>query len=250
MNNISIVIITLNAETSLAKVLRQAKKLSDDIIVIDSGSTDKTESICKNNKAQFIHQDWLGFGLQKNLGNNKAINDWILSIDADEVLSNQLIEELKQINLNKSKVYDIPFTNIYCGKEIKFGRWRNESHIRLFNKTQVKWNENKVHEALIYNKSEVIKLKGKILHYSMNSKAEHLAKAKKYAQLGAQRLHAEGKKASFTKIYINPAFRFVKDYFFSLGFLDGKLGFQIATIIAKETYWKYAALRELRIKNV
>lgn len=245
MNKISIVIITLNADASLAKVLRQAKKLSDDIIVIDSGSKDNTKTICNINEVQFIQHEWLGFGLQKNLGNDLAKNDWVLSIDADEVLSKQLIEELKLLDLNENKVYNIPFTNIYCGKEIKFGRWRNESHVRLFNKTQVQWNENKVHEALVYNEKELVKLKGKILHYSMNSKAEHLAKAKKYAQLGAQRLHADGKKATFIKLYINPAFRFVKDYIFTLGFLDGRLGFQIAAIIAKETYWKYSALRKL-----
>lgn len=245
MNKISIVIITLNADASLAKVLRQAKKLSDDIIVIDSGSKDNTKTICNINEVQFVQQEWLGFGLQKNFGNNIAKYDWILSIDADEVLSKNLIEELKSLDLEENKVYDIPFTNIYCGKEIKFGRWRNESHVRLFNKTKVQWNDNKVHEALMYDKSDVVKLKGKILHYSMNSKAEHLAKAKKYAQLGAQRLKAEGKKASFIKIYLNPVFRFVKDYIFSLGFLDGQLGFQIAVIISKETYWKYSALRKL-----
>ena len=245
MNNISIVIITFNAETTLAKVLSQAKKLSEDIVIVDSGSTDRTIKICKSNEVKFIHQEWLGFGLQKNLGNNIAKNNWILSIDADEVICNSLIEELMDLDLNPDKVYDIPFTNIYCGKEIKFGRWRNESHVRLFNKTKVQWNENKVHESLLYDKNEVVKLKGKILHYSMNSKAEHLAKAKKYAKLGAQRLHAEGKKATFVKLYINPVFRFVKDYFFTLGILDGKLGFQIALIIAKETYWKYSALRDL-----
>lgn len=245
MNKISVVIITLNAEATLAKVLRQAKKLSDDIIIVDSGSTDHTKKICNTNEVKFITQEWLGFGLQKNLGNSLAKNDWVLSIDADEVICNSLIEELIDLDLNPNKVYNIPFTNIYCGKEIKFGRWRNESHVRLFNKTKVQWNKNKVHETLLYDKADVIQLKGKILHFSMNSKAEHLAKAKKYAQLGAQRLHAEGKKASFIKIYLNPVFRFVKDYFFSLGFLDGKLGFQIAVIISKETYWKYSALQKL-----
>lgn len=245
MNNISVVIISFNAEKTIEKVLDQALLLSDDIVVIDSLSTDKTKEICLTKNIHYKEQNWLGFGPQKNLGNQQAKNNWILSIDADEVLSNELINELKSLSLDTNTVYNIPFKNIYCGQEIKYGRWKNEHHIRLFNKAKVNWDDKEVHESLVLNNASVKKLKNDIYHYSMNSKVEHLAKAKKYALLGAEKLHKEGKKATFIKLYINPVFRFIKDYFFSLGFLDGKLGFQIAVIIAKETYWKYAALRDL-----
>jgi hypothetical protein len=109
----------------------------------------------------------------------------------------------------------------------------------------VQWDENAVHEGLFLKDLKKVKLRHPIYHYSMNSKAEHLAKAHAYAKMGASKLKLQDKKATFLKLYINPFYRFVKDYFFSMGFLDGKLGFQIAVIIAKESYWKYKNLKDI-----
>lgn len=246
MTQLSIIIITLNAERTLAQVLEKAIFVSDDIVVIDSGSSDKTKSIAQSFDVSFYQKEWGGFGAQKNFGNLKAKYDWILSVDADEVLSTKLSVELSNLVLtNEKAVYSIPFINNYCGKYIKYGRWKNERHVRLFNRKQVSWNENQVHEGLIFPKNRVIDLKGHITHFSMASSMEHLLKAKRYAEMGALKLQQQGKKASFHKLYLNPIYRFVKDYFFSLGFLDGKLGFQIARIISLETYWKYKRLKEL-----
>ena len=245
MSSISIVIISYNASRKISEVLKQARKLSEDIVVLDSGSTDNTKELCTTFNVNFQNQAWLGYGKQKNLANSYAQNDWILSLDADEVLSEELIQELKTKTLSPGKVYEIPFRNIYCHKEIRFGKRKNEKHIRRFNRTEVQWDEAAVHEGLIWNGMDKIKLKGKIFHHSMESKSAHLSKAKHYARIGAEKLKAKGKKATFLKLYINPLYRFVKDYFFSLGFLDGKLGFQIALIIAKESYWKYKNLKEI-----
>jgi glycosyltransferase involved in cell wall biosynthesis len=245
MNKLSIVLITFNAQRKLKQVLQKAASLSNDIIVLDSGSTDGTNSICKEFKVSFHQQEWLGYGKQKNLANQFAKYDWILSIDADEILSDDLLAELETINLKAGHVYEIPFKNIYCGQKIRFGRWKNERHIRLFNKKEVQWNENGVHEGLNWKGLKKEVLLQAIVHYSMDSKAVHIEKAQAYAKMSAEKLKLAGKKATFIKRYINPFYRFVFDYFFSLGFLDGKIGLQIASIIAKETYWKYRYLKQI-----
>ena len=245
MAKLSIVIISFNSSRKLKEVLEQATKLSDDIVVVDSGSIDRTKEICKEFQVQFYEQEWQGYGKQKNYANTKAKTDWILSLDADEVLSQALIEEIQNLELEENKAYNIPFRNIYCNQEIRFGRWKNEHHVRLFNRKEVQWDENAVHEGLILMNQKKEHLKNPIYHYSMDSKAEHIAKALHYAKMGAQKLKLKGRKATFIKLYINPFYRFVKDYFFSLGFLDGRLGFQVALIIAKESYWKYKNLKEI-----
>lgn len=245
MNNISVVIISFNAEKTIRPVLQAASCLSEDIVVVDNGSTDQTKAICKEYQANFYHMDWRGYGAQKNYANSLAKSEWIISIDADEVMSEKLINELKTQSLDMNFVYSIPFVNSYCGKLIKFGRWQNERHVRLFPRSKVNWNEEAVHEGLSYDGMGVYLLKHNIIHYSMASKSEHIAKAKLYAQMGAQRMHAQQKKAGLIKRFINPVFRFVMDYLVFFGFLDGKLGFQIACITAKETYWKYKYLKNM-----
>jgi glycosyltransferase involved in cell wall biosynthesis len=248
MPKISVVIISLNAEMHMKQVLENALKITDDVVVVDSFSTDTTKEICEAFPIRIFQRKWEGYGKQKNFGNEQTKHPWILSIDADEVLSEALIEEINKLQLEEKTAYSIPFRNIYCGKAVFFGRWKNEKHVRLFPKEWVHWDENPVHEGLILKQVAIKKLKQPILHYSMHSKAEHLEKAAKYAKMGAEKWHFQGKKASFIKIYLNPIFRFVKDYFFSLGFLDGKEGLQIAYIIALERYWKYSHLKAIQEK--
>ena len=246
MSKISVVIITFNAERVLEKVLTQAKKLTKEIVVVDSFSTDKTEAIATEFEVNFHKKEWEGYGSQKNYANDLASNNWVLSIDADEVLSNELINEINTLNLSdENTAFNIPFKNNYCGKLIKHGRWKNEYHVRLFNRKTTSWNTNQVHEGLNLSGIKIIDLKNPIFHFSMQSKEQHIAKAKKYAEMGAKKMHKQGKKATFIKQYINPIFRFINDYIFRLGFLDGKLGFQLAYIISKETYWKYSKLAKL-----
>ena len=245
MNKLSVVIITYNAERKLEEVLKQVKKVSDDIILVDSGSDDRTLSIAQQYQTTTYKKDWLGYGTQKNFGNEQAVNDWILSIDSDEVLSDQLIEELKHLHLEESKVYCIPFVNYYCGKIIRHGRWRNERHVRLFQRSKVSWNKDGVHEGLTIGDAEIVSLKNYIIHFSMNSKEMHIKKANHYAKIGAEKLFQQGKKSSVVKRFVNPVFRFFMDYILYQGFLDGRLGFQIALISAKETYWKYKHLNKL-----
>ncbi len=135
MNDISIVIISLNSGKFILQALHRAKMLSDDIVVVDSGSSDKTEKYCKQYELNFSIKKWSGYGAQKNYGNSLACHDWILSLDTDEIMTEELVREIGQLTLDVNVVYRIPFINSYCGKLIRFGRWRNERHVRLFNKS-------------------------------------------------------------------------------------------------------------------
>lgn len=252
MSKISVVIITSNEENIIERCILAAKKVADDIVIIDSLSTDKTKEISLHLGVNFIEQKWLGYSEQKNFGNLKAKNDWILSIDADEIITDEVAQEINALELkNDSIVYKICRLNNYCSQWIKHGRWYPEWRNRLFNRKLVKWNGDIVHEDLTAvngsfdSKFSFNKIKGDVLHYSMKSREEHLNKIEKYATLSAQKLKAKNKKASFVKRYLSPMSRFITDYFFRFGFLDGKLGYQIAKLSAFETYLKYFKLSKL-----
>jgi len=252
MPNISIVIITFNEASNIERCILAAQQLSSDIVVVDSYSSDETEVICKKMGVRFFQKKWIGYSDQKNYGNSKAEHDWILSIDADEELSPELIANIKTL-FDKSVLHDaynINFITRYCGKWIKHGKWYPEKHTRLFNKKSINWNQNEVHEGLsISNDHNVGKLKGLIRHYTINSIGEHLQKVNHYSTLGAEKMFRKGKRASFIKLYISPFVRFIVDYFFRLGFLDGFQGFCIAMITAHESFLKYAKLREIWNEN-
>lgn len=253
MPNFSVVIITFNEQDIIEKCVNACAQVSDDVVVIDSFSTDKTKEICEKLGVNFISQKWLGYSEQKNFAKNHVIHDWILYIDADEVLSNKAIENYKSIVLDKKEiVYKILRLNKYCGKWIKHGRWYPEWRNRLFHKDFAKWNSDIVHEdveAITNEKFETIKLLGDVLHYSIESKKEHLEKINLYANLSAQKMYDKGKKASIVKRYLSPISRLLVDYFLKLGFLDGRLGFQIAWLSSYETYLKYKILKRIEQKN-
>ncbi len=256
MNKFSIVIITFNEEKIIEKCITACQKVSNDIVVIDSFSTDKTEEICKQLGVHFIQQKWLGYSQQKNFGNTKTKNDWILSIDADEILTEDFIKEIQALQFSNAKnIYKICRLNNYCQQWIKHGRWYPEWRNRLFNKQFVEWNGDIVHENLsakkggFLNDFSFIKINGNVFHYSMQSKKEHLEKAEKYATLSAQKMNAKNQKATFIKRFLSPASRFLVDFFLKFGFLDGKLGYQIAKISAFETYLKYSKLYALNKLN-
>lgn len=253
MPEISIVIITYNEEKKIAECLKAVQQISSDIVVVDSFSQDNTVNICQQMGAKVIQQKWLGYSAQKNLGNRHAKNDWILSLDADEILSTSFIQNIKNISLeNEKTIYQINRLNNYCGQWIKHSGWYPEWRSRLFHKQYVEWNNELVHEDLhIINPKDkknfyFKQLKGDVLHYSMQSKEEHLEKIEHYAHLQVQKLQSKGKKAHFIKRFLSPLARFIGNYLLKLGFLDGKMGWQIATLSAYETYLKYKKLHKLQ----
>ncbi len=246
--NISVVIITFNEENKIERTIEAVSSLTDDIVVVDSYSTDSTPEICKRLNVTFVQQAWAGYGKQKNAGHVYAKHDWILSIDADEVVSPELLTELKQLNLTSPlRLYNIPFKTYFCNQLIRFGGWNPQHHIRLFNKNFTEWDTLAVHETLIYPKNyQIITLKGTIHHYSYDTIDDYKSKSDKYTTLFAERLYARGKKASLAKRYISPSFTFLKEYFLKLGILDGAIGFKIACFNFNYTYEKYAKLYALQ----
>ena len=244
--NISVVIITKNEAHIIANTLQSLQLVSNDIVIVDSGSTDETIAICKKFNTTIIETDWLGYGINKNKGIEAAGHDWILSLDADEAIDVELQQSFMQLTVNnENEVFDIRFKNFFCNKWIRFGEWGFDTHIRLFNRKKVKWNNVAVHENLVFPAGvKVSKLKGSILHYTVKDQQEYNAKTDYYARKNAEKYIASGKKPSLFKQYFSPLFSFLQNYIFKLGFLDGAAGFIIAKTTARYTFLKYRYLNE------
>ncbi|MBC7450260.1 MAG: glycosyltransferase family 2 protein [Cytophagales bacterium] len=247
-NHISVVIITYNEEDKIRRTVEAVSVFTDDVVVIDSYSTDSTPAICRELNVTFIQQAWSGYGHQKNTGHAYARYDWILSIDADEVVSEELSKELKELLLDSpSTLYNIPFKTYFCNQLVRFGGWNPQFHVRLFNKKMVEWNTLEVHETLHYpEQNSIITLKGSILHYSYDTMEDYLSKSGTYTTLFAERMQARSKRATWIKLYLSPSFTFIKEYIFKLGFLDGTLGFKIACLNFNYTKTKYLKLKALQ----
>jgi glycosyltransferase involved in cell wall biosynthesis len=242
MRKLSAVIITFNEARNIKRCIASLQDVADEIVVIDSFSTDATPSICKGLNVQFHQREWKGYSKQKNYGNGLASNDWILSVDADEALS----EELKNAILfekQNGKGFNYSFNRLtnYCGKWIKHSGWYPDTKVKMFNRTVDDW-QGEVHEIPTVNLNRVKKLKGDLLHYSYNSVSDHVKRTDLYSTLGAKELYENGREASMLKLLFNPWLKFHKMYFIKLGFLDGMAGFTIALITAYGTFLKYIKL--------
>jgi glycosyltransferase involved in cell wall biosynthesis len=238
---VSVVIITKNEAEMISRSITMLKQITDDIIVVDNGSTDQTLNITTENGCRVYQKNWDGYGANKNKGIALARYNWILSIDADEIPDSALLTSITALKLDDTNtVYDIPFKAYYGDKPINYGNWGRDHHIRLFNRTRVQWSEPPVHETLILPQNVTVKkLNGYLHHYSVKNVQEHEAKTILYAQLSALKYLQTGKKAGFIKLYISPVFHFAKTYIFLLGFLDGKEGWNIAKMVLKNTWLKY-----------
>ncbi|MFM7668564.1 MAG: glycosyltransferase family 2 protein [Bacteroidota bacterium] len=247
MTHISAVIITLNEERNISRCIESLIPVVDEIIIIDSFSTDNTKEICAKYPVKFLQKKWLGYSQTKNFGNSLAENQYILSIDADECLSIQLQEEILSLKTNKLHgVYKINRLTNYCGVWIYHSGWYPDWKIRLFPKDYSSWNESIVHEELEF--SVVLpetKLLSNLEHYSYYSYAHHQEKADHYSRLTAIKYFKQSKKSYFLSPFLSAASRFISMYFIKLGVLDGISGYKIATISAKSNYLKYKELRKL-----
>lgn len=240
---LSVVLITFNEGHHIAKCLKAVQAVADEIVVIDSGSTDDTIEVCKAYGARVINLTWSGYSAQKNFGNNQTSLDWILSIDADEVLNETLIQSILKWKRNPQAACFKRMTN-YCGTFIKHGGWYPDVKVRLFNKQETQW-EGTIHEVLRgLSKENTFLLEGDCLHYSYYSVQQHYAQAEKFTTIQAEDLFQHGKKSPWIKRVFSPISKFIVDYFFRLGFLDGKAGFTVARISAYATFLKYKKLHE------
>jgi glycosyltransferase involved in cell wall biosynthesis len=245
---ISAVIITKNEEQHIARCIQSLLPVTDDVIIIDSGSTDQTEAVCARFPVTFQKKVWEGFSAAKNYGNSLAKYDYILSIDGDEELSPAMQKTIVEVLKKPTHIaYDLPFLTNFCGKWIKHGAWYPESHIRIFDKTKVHW-EGHIHEKLVIPHDEpVVKLKkGYVHHYTISNLQEYIEKINHYTSLHALEMHKKGKKASFVKLYIAPSFSFFRDYFIKRGFLDGSHGYTIAKQSANYVFLKYMKLNMMK----
>lgn len=228
-NRISAVIITNNEEQHIANCINSVLPIVDEVIVVDSGSTDRTVEIANDLGAKVSVKDWEGYGTNKNFGAKIAAYDWILSIDADEVADEDLQKAIKDKKLIEEELYLINNITNYCGHWIKYTEWRPAFKFRLYNRKNSKWNIRKVHEGLEHLvEPKLVKLKGAMLHYSYTDYAEHLAKTENYARLSAEQWVAENFQPNLLKRIFGPTVRFIKSYIFQLGFLEGKVGYTIS----------------------
>ena len=244
---LSVVIICKNAARTVEQTIRSARAVSDDIVVVDSGSTDGTQALVKASGARLIESEWLGYGPTKNKGNRAARHPWILSLDADEALSTELAASIHAIDWSdKEVVYTLKRLNYFGRQPIHYGEWRNDWVDRLFHRDVVEWDAAPVHENLVIPHTiDIKKLKGVLHHYTASSIEAYSKKLDHYATLMAERYYARGKHSSVLKIYGSPVFSFLKYYLFQLGILDKKSGWEIARAHAQYTYKKYKQLKVL-----
>ncbi|TAL65906.1 MAG: glycosyltransferase family 2 protein [Bacteroidetes bacterium] len=252
MPKISAVIITYNEESFIEKCLASIDGIADEIVVVDSFSTDATEEICKKYKVRFIKHKFEGYRDQKNYAIHLATYKNILSLDADEALSDTLRESILKIK-NKWGYAGYRFNrrNNYCGTWIRFSEWYPDRQLRLFHADDGKWGELNLHEKfMMSNGASIGKLKGDLLHWPFISFQDHIDKMNKYSLVGAEEFHKAGKKANIFTPYIHFIWGFFRSYIIRGGFLDGRNGYLICSLYAKSTLNKYRKLRYLNKNGV
>lgn len=248
---ISAVIITFNEERNIAKCLSSLQGIADEIVVVDSYSTDNTAELATKMGATVYRQAFLGHVEQKNFALSKSTYPYVLSLDADEVLSDKLKESILEVKANWT--HDSYYFNrltSYCGHWIKHSSWYPCKKLRLWDKRKGKWGGINPHDKFITKNGATKKfLKGDLLHYSFKTLKQHFRKIHLYSQISAESLFLKGRRAYLWNIYLNPSWRFIRDYIIKLGFIDGSVGFAICRISAYETYLKYKKLYQLQTDN-
>lgn len=250
MEHITAVIITQNEQRNIGRCLQSLHLVADEIVVVDSGSTDATEQICTQAGARFIHHRWEGYSAQKNYANSLATHPWILSIDADEALSPTLrdnILKLKNHPLNPAEMYSFNRLTNYCGHWIHHCGWYPDRCTRLFHRDNAHW-DGIVHETLTTKHSplNIHHLPGDLLHYSYYSVNDHLLRMTKYAPLTAEKAYLQGKRSSIAGVLLRPLWTFFRTYILRGGILDGTAGYTVCRMTAYNTFLKYTLLRELQ----
>ena len=249
MPQLSVVIITFNEEKNIGRCLDSIQSIADDIVVVDSFSSDKTEEIARSKGARIISHKFDGHIDQKNWAITQAKYPHVLSLDADEVLDEKLKKSILEIknNWQHDGYYMNRLTN-YCGKWIYHCGWYPDKKLRLWDSRKGKWGGTNPHDKydMLDGDKNTGCLKGDILHYSYYSIEQHIQQTEKFTTLSANALLAQNKRSNWVKRYISPSFKFIQSYFFQLGILDGYYGFVICKLSAHSTYLKYCKLAKLQ----
>lgn len=239
---LSVILITKNEAHNVVKCL-DSVRWADEIIILDSGSNDNTVELCKQYTPHVFVTDWPGFGQQKNRALDKATSDWVLSLDADEFLSQELIQKIQEVIVNPQakNIYKIKRITKFCGKYLYYGDWKSDYPLRLFKRNAARFKDVPIHESLVAD-GEVGKIKEVIWHNSFTSIEEIIDKINKYSTLSAINFKAEGKSSGILKAFAKGLWTFLRGYIFKFGFLDGKYGFLLAVANAEGCFYKYVKL--------
>jgi len=244
MNKISAVIITFNEERNILDCIKSLEDYVDEILVVDSYSTDQTKDICQGENVTYLENSFEGHIQQKNFAMSQAKNDWVLSLDADERLSAELQHSLKQLKIDDScAAFEMNRLNNYCGQWIKHGAWYPDRKIRLWNRNLGKWGGANPHDHVnLTEGKKATWLKGDIIHYSYRNIEEHKKQIEYFSTIAAKAAFQNGRRSHWAKIYLRPIGKFFRDYIVKLGFLDGRNGFIIAKLSAGEKKKKFQKL--------
>ena len=246
---ISAVIITYNEERNIGRCIDSLEEVADEIIVIDSFSKDQTEAICRSKGVKFIQHPFEGFIFQKNFALLQANFDYVLSLDADESLSELLKDSIKILKEDQqpAKAYSFNRLTSYCGQWIKHCGWYPDRKVRLWHKDFGKWAGKGLHETVKLNAEvKTQRLKGDLLHYSFHTINDHIEQIHFFTDIGAQSAYDNGERSNLFKIIIKPSFKLFRDYILKLGFLDGYYGFIICANSSYAKFLKYIKLREIQ----
>jgi glycosyltransferase involved in cell wall biosynthesis len=247
MPTLSVILITRNEEANLRDCLASLGGLPQQVVIVDTASTDGTIAIAQEFGATIAQPpDWPGFGPQKNRALDLATSDWVLSLDADERLTPELLAEITATlaNPGDTTCFAIPRLSWYCGRFIRHSGWNPDYVNRLFQRGTARFSNDLVHERLIPS-GAVVKLKNQMLHYSFMNYSQVLQKIDRYSSASAEQAFAKGKRSSPLAAIGHGAWSFFRTYFIRLGFLDGPQGFSLALANAQGSYYRYMKICEL-----
>lgn len=252
MTPLSVVIITFNEEKNIGRCLESVKEIADEVIVVDSLSTDGTKAICASYGVKFIEQQFLGYIEQKNFALNCATHAHALSLDADECLTPELSKSIliEKQNGFTFDCYRMNRLSSFCGQWIKHGSWYPDRKVRLLNRNKGKWGGVNPHDKIEMNEGATLKqLKGDMLHYTYDTIDQIMEQTNKFTTIQSKAMYERGKRSNVIKLVVNPFVAFISGYILKRGFLDGYNGFIIARYSSHATLAKYAKLLHLQRKN-
>jgi glycosyltransferase involved in cell wall biosynthesis len=241
---LTVAIISLNAASLIEPCLKSVD-FADEILVVDSGSTDDTLVVAERYRARIVQETWRGFGQQKQLAVNLAKHDWVLCLDVDERVTPELAQSIVTALQNPHfRAYKFPRRNRFLGRWLKHGEGYPDLSLRLFHRADASWSNDDVHETVLTMQA-VGQLKGDLLHESADDIATYLGKQNRYSTLHSRMLYRQGVRANHLQLLTHPLWRFIKFYFFKRGFLDGGPGFAHVAIGCHNTFMKYLKMLEI-----
>jgi glycosyltransferase involved in cell wall biosynthesis len=246
VTKLTVTVITRNEAAAIGAAL-ESVSWADEIIVVDSHSTDETTEIARRFTPLVETRDWAGYGPQKNYAADRASHDWILSIDADERITPALGAEIRELMRTGPAAdgYRIPRVSYYLGRWIRSTDWYPDLRLRLYHRRRAQWTTHRVHES-IRTSGAVGRLRGEMLHYPYRDISEHLAKIDSYTTLVAEQWAAEGRRATAFQAYVHSRLAFLRNYVLRRGFRDGQTGLLVSLLNSHYVFLKYAKLIELR----